>query len=169
MVTASACAAVTGCTGEANTPQAAVTPTGSGALTSPDQLGVSTDPDVILLTRAIRDEVALLAACLRVSREQHDLVDLVRPITAAQLAHVHHLRVSLSHHLDLRPPRRIRVPSSKRGALVFLRHQVSAAEQSRLADCLHATSGLLARLLASVSASHAMTLEGLLEGLRSRS
>jgi hypothetical protein len=129
---------------------------------------VSTDPDVVLLTQAIRDEAALLAVCLRISRVRHDLLGLVRPITAGQRAHVHHLSASLSNQPDLRPPRRIRVPSSRRGALLLLRRQVSAAEQARLADCLHATSGLLARLLASVSASHAVTLEGLLEDLRNR-
>jgi hypothetical protein len=36
---------------------------------------------------------------------------------------------------------------------------LAAAEEARLTDCLAAESGLLARLLASVSASHAVAVE----------
>jgi hypothetical protein len=59
--------------------------------------------------------------------------------------------------VSVRPP--LDVPRRDKATLRKLTALLAAAEESRLADCLAAESGLLARLLASVSASHAVAVE----------
>ncbi len=119
------------------------------------------DPDVALLTAAIQQEKTLLALAVATLRRHGDQARVVQPVVSRQRAHVTRLTASLTEPPALRrgPPPVVlrRAPA----ALKILRDQVSTAEQHRLSDCLDATSGLLARLLASVSASHATTVEAL--------
>ena len=116
------------------------------------------DQEVELLTGAITGEQTLLAFCLRLRRTHPDLADALVPIVAGQRAHVRRLADSLTEPPpDTRPPP-VPVPRDRARALSSMRRQVATAERERMANCLDATSGLLARLLASVSASHAVTL-----------
>ena len=85
----------------------------------------------------------------------------MQPVVTGQRAHVRVLSDSLTEAPTIRRGRPPKVPSDTSAALKLLRDQVAAAEQDRAADCLDATSGLLARLLASTSASHATTVETL--------
>jgi hypothetical protein len=138
---------------------------------APDQPGGSRtvigaapdDPDVVVVVDAIADEAALLTLCSRTEQVHPELRDVVRPVAARQRAHVRRLRSSLSVGPEEPVPTRPGVPRSRKAAVAKVRDHVSAAEQSRLDECLGATSGLLARLLASISASHAVTVDLLRE------
>lgn len=148
--------AASGCTGEDGKAPAPDDPS-PPTETAPD------DPDVALLTKAIRDETALLAFCERLRRRQPQLARVIAPISVRQRAHVRRLSASLTERPERDPAGHPTVPPQRKAALGEFREQLSAAEQARLEDCLGATSGLLARLLASVSASHAATLEAVRE------
>jgi hypothetical protein len=121
----------------------------------------SEDSDVDILTAAIQDEARLLALAAATLRRHRPLAAQVQPVVTGQRAHVKVLSDSFTEAPTIRRGRPPKVPSDASAALRLLRHQVAAAEQDRAADCLDATSGLLARLLASTSASHATTVETL--------
>lgn len=121
----------------------------------------SPDADVTLLTKAVASEGQLLGLAVATLHEHRDQRDVVQPLVNRQRTHVRRLRTSLTGAPDLRRGRPPAVPGGSAAAITALRDAVSAAEQARLEDCLAATSGLLARLFASVSASHATTVETL--------
>ena len=148
-------AALTGCTlsdGSTSARRTTTPPAPTG--------GQPVDADVVLLTRAIADEEVLLDYCRDLVGAHPTLVELVRPVQARQRDHVGALRAALTR-ADPRPAQRPpgRVPGKARVAVTTLTQLASGAEQERFADCLAAESGLLARLLASISASHAVTVE----------
>jgi hypothetical protein len=119
------------------------------------------DADVALLTDAITEESRLLSLAVATLQAHRDLAKVVQPVVTSQRAHVRRLQSSLTEPPEVHRGRPPVVRGSRKGAVAALRDQVSAAEQSRREDCLAATSGLLARLHASVSASHATTVETL--------
>ena len=121
----------------------------------------SDDSDVDLVTVAVQDETQLLALAAATLRRHRPLTPLVQPVVSRQRAHVKVLSDSLTEPPDVKRGRPPKVPASEQAALTLLRNRVAAAEQDRSADCLDATSGLLARLLASTAASHATTVETL--------
>ncbi len=121
----------------------------------------SEETDVDLLTAAIQDESRLLALAAATLRRHRPLARQVQPVVTQQRAHVKVLSDSLTERPTIQRGRPPKVPTAAPAALAQLRNQVAAAEQDRAADCLAATSGLLARLLASTSASHATTVETL--------
>jgi hypothetical protein len=121
----------------------------------------SEETDVDLLTAAIQDEARLLTLAAATLRRHRPLARQVQPVVTQQRAHVKVLSDSLTERPTIQHGRPPEVPTAATAALAQLRNQVSAAEQDRAADCLAATSGLLARLLASTSASHATTVETL--------
>lgn len=118
------------------------------------------DADVALLTTAIADEEILFDYCRDLVGRHPTLAELVRPIQTRQRDHVGALRAALTR-ADPRPAQR--PPGTVSGkamvAVTTLTQLASAAERDRFADCLTAESGLLARLLASISAAHAVTVE----------
>jgi hypothetical protein len=119
------------------------------------------DPDVVLLTAAIADEQSLLNYCADVVRRHRQLKPVVAPVLQRQREHVRRFRATLT---DENPPRNTPappVPRSRQLALKNLRQFASSAEEARLTDCLAAKSGLLARMLASASAAHALTVESI--------
>ena len=121
----------------------------------------SEETDVDLLTAAIQDESRLLALAAATLRRHRPLARQVQPVVTQQRAHVKVL-LRQPHRALRRSGAAGHLRSRRRAAaLAQLRNQVAAAEQDRAADCLAATSGLLARLLASTSASHATTVETL--------
>jgi hypothetical protein len=128
---------------------------GSGSRVADDE------PDVRLLTAAIQDEAGLLGLGVVTGRQHRELADVVRPLVARQRAHVRELSAGLTEPPDIHRGQPGPVPASTATALASLSHAVATAEAARLDDCLAATSGLLARLLASVSASHGTTVETL--------
>ncbi len=119
------------------------------------------DADITLLTAAIHDEARLLGLAVATLRAHPDLVVGAQALVTRQREHVRRLTSSLSEAPEVRRGRPPSIPRKASAAITGLRDETSAAEQSRLDDCLAATSGLLARLFASMSASHAVTTETL--------
>jgi hypothetical protein len=112
--------------------------------------------DVRLLRAAIADEHALLLTCLSSMHGRPRLKPVLAPLVSQQRAHVAALRAALTD-AGRRPrstPRRFR--GNRDDALRRVQSALVDAQASRRADALAASSGLLARLLASVSASHAV-------------
>jgi hypothetical protein len=124
-------------------------------------LSAADDADVVLVSAAVADESALLSYSVRSGRAHPELASVVAPITARQRVHVRELTSVVTELPEPVPAGRPDVPGSRQAALTKLRRLVAAAEQARLDDSLAAESGLLARLLASASASHAATVESL--------
>lgn len=144
--------AVTSCGTETAAVRAGASTTATGDIPADDS-------DVAVLTSAIGAEAVLLELCSSTRRRHPELLSLVTPVLARQRAHVRRLTDSLEAPPASPSPPAPTVPGSRTGALKALTAAFSAAEQNRLDDCLGASSGLLARLFASVSASHAVTVE----------
>lgn len=117
--------------------------------------------DVALLTAAVNDESSLLNACDETVKAFPEVGPLVEPIAHRQRAHVDGLRAAAEDPfasddgVAASVPRRL--PAARRALL----QAVSQSAEARMADCIAADSGLLARLFASVAASHAQTVETL--------
>ena len=113
-------------------------------------------PDVRLLRAAIADEHALLLTCLSSLRGLPRLMPVLAPLVTEQRAHVTALRAALTDagRRQQATPRRFR--GNHDDALLRVRSALVDAQRHRRDDALAASSGLLARLLASVSASHAV-------------
>jgi hypothetical protein len=137
----------------------AARPAGPGRLRRQQVAGSSvsgSSPDVRLLHAAIADEHALLLTCLSSLHGRPKLKPVLAPLVTQQRAHVAGLRAALTDD-GRRPrstPRRFR--GDRDGALERVRSALVDAQHNRRGDALAAESGLLARLLASVSASHAV-------------
>jgi hypothetical protein len=119
------------------------------------------DPDVPLLTAAIQDETNLSALARATVRQHPTQAAAMQPVLTSQRAHVRELTAALSEKPQISRGGSPSVPANPVKAVAALRDAISAAESARLDDCLAASSGLLARLLASVSASHATMVERL--------
>lgn len=117
------------------------------------------DPDVALLTNAIADEESLRNYCEDALTRHQQLKHVVTPVLQRQREHVRRLRATLTDGQPHRNKLVSAVPAKPRPALNKLRQLVSSAEEARLSDCLAAESGLLARVFASASAAHALTVE----------
>lgn len=113
--------------------------------------------DVGRLVAAIADEEGLLGYCTALISRHQQLATVAAPIRQRQRQHVDALRSAL-RHLD--PPtahRRVVAPARATVAEAKLTELAAATQRRRFEDCLAAESGLLARLFASTSASHAVT------------
>jgi hypothetical protein len=142
-------AGVAGCTTSADSPEP-----------EPDSPSPRLEPDVLLLADAIADERAVLDYCREAARRHPGAARTFGVVRDIQQAHVRRLRAALSEPVRPRRPRRPPVvPAGAAAAVRRLAGLLAAAEEARLAGCLAAESGLLARLMASVSASHAVNLE----------
>jgi hypothetical protein len=117
------------------------------------------DPDVVLLISAIADEESLRNYCEAAAAHHRQLKQIVTPVLKVQREHVRRLRATLTNDQPRRSGSVAPVPAKPRQAVTTLRQLVSSAEEARLSDCLDAESGLLARLFASASAAHALTVE----------
>ena len=138
-----------------------------GACTASHPAGVRGTPvtflprhgDPALVAAALADEKRLLSYCRSVIARHPALAGLVAEVQARQHEHVDALQSTLR---GIEPPtfqRRTSVPARARPATAKLGKLAAAAHRDRLADCLAAESGLLARLFASASASHAVTVD----------
>jgi hypothetical protein len=116
---------------------------------------------VQLVTAAIADEKAVRSYCSEVRRRHRSLRAPLRPLEERQEQIVAALTDAVSNLPPVRAPRTGRVATRPEVAVRDLTRLVSAAQEDRLDDCLAATSGLLARLFASTSASHAVSVEQL--------
>lgn len=121
----------------------------------------SSDGDVALVTAAIADEERLLGECARAAAAHPPLRSLVKPLQSGLSVHVAVLRNALTV-----PAAHVRATSgptaqSAEGAVRHLLGAFTRTEQRRRQDCLAASSGPLARLLASMAASHAVTVQRL--------
>jgi hypothetical protein len=115
--------------------------------------------DVALLSQALVDEQRLLAYCNAAARHHPSLKARLGAVRRVQDDHVAVIRRALprqahrhagGHGTPSLPPATAEVSAR-------LLRLVEQAERERLSDCLAAHSGLLARLFASVSASHSVT------------
>jgi hypothetical protein len=150
-----AAGALAGCTGGENGP-------GSGGATTTITPAATTAPpegDAALAAAALGDELALLDYCTTaVARSRGTLRRRLVPVRQRQQAIVVALTDAMTEPTaSPRPP--ITVPRQEPALLRTLARLQTSAETARLEDCLAAESGLLARLLASVSASHAVAVE----------
>ncbi|MGI8577328.1 MAG: hypothetical protein ACR2KG_05290 [Nocardioidaceae bacterium] len=117
--------------------------------------------DIDLLTTAIADEEALLNYCGAAIRQQRGLRDLLVPIQLRQRSHVTGLRKALRGSPPKRSTAMVEIPAHPATVVDVLTQLVSARRLRRFTDCMSAQTGLLARLFASVAASHAVTVESI--------
>jgi len=111
--------------------------------------------DVALVVDAIASEEALGNFGARAAKTHPQLATLLQPVRARGEAHAELLRAAL---VNVEPPQvrlTTRVPRAEQATRTKLVALISNAEQRRLADCLASESGALARVFASMSASHA--------------
>jgi hypothetical protein len=148
-------APLSGCTGD-NEPGTAAAP---DSTVTPAPTTATPEGDAALAAGALGEEQALLDFCTRAAREgarrQRAALQAVRD---RQRAIVGALTDAMTDpKATSQPP--IAVPRRRRAMLHELTASLAAAEEARLTDCLAAESGPFARLLASVSASHAVAVE----------
>jgi hypothetical protein len=136
-------------------------PRSSGATTTITPAATTAPPegDAALAADALGDEQALLDYCAAATAgAPRPLRPQLASVRDRQRAIVKALTDAMTDPtVSVRPP--LDVPRRDKATLRKLTALLAAAEESRLADCLAAESGLLARLLASVSASHAVAVE----------
>lgn len=115
--------------------------------------------DEALLRVALADEEELLAYCAAVLPKHRGLATLVRPVRQRQRQHVDTFRSALRRRRLADSPPDVHAPDRASSALAEVLRLAAAAQRHRFSDCLEAESGRLARLLASTSASHAVTVD----------
>ena len=110
------------------------------------------EADVRLLSAVLADQRHLLERAHRTARAHPSLRARLRPVLVVGTAHVDVLeRAGPSR--EARAHRPVRVPTSPGRAVDGLRAELERAASDRLDDCLSASSGAFARLLASIAAS----------------
>lgn len=112
--------------------------------------------DLALVVAAIGDEEDLLALLDQAARRR-GLGSTVRPLQQIQRSHIAALRDILTTEKPSPSTSKVRLPRPSEAARRSLLRRVERARDSRRGDCLAAHAGLLGRLLASMSASHAVT------------
>lgn len=123
--------------------------------------GRSTGPldlDLRLVTRAISEEESLGAYCTAAARRFAGQRSSLSAVASRQRDHALRLRATLS---DLDPPvdhTPVRLPRTSAALTTTLGELLLHARTGRSADCVAATSGLLAELFSSIAAGHAVTL-----------
>ncbi len=133
----------------------------SGCGTDTPSRSPSDEADILLVRKAIADEERLLAFGTAVSRRFRVTRSPLASALAGQALHVSRLRASLT---DLDPPvsaNHATVPVRPDDALKQVVRLTADVKDARLAGCQTATAGLLAELLGSVAASHAVTVSAL--------
>lgn len=158
-----------GDTGSVSPAEASGSDGGSTSSTTPSEAAPSSapdtpeptepDPDVTMLVAAIADEQRLLDTYDAAAKGHRKLRSHLAPLQKRQRRHVAVLRAAITPKPDRPTTKPAQVPKKRKAALATLIQAASDAEEARLADCLAAHSGALARLLASVSAAHAVTAE----------
>jgi hypothetical protein len=148
-------APLSGCTGDDDSGSAAA----PDSTVTPAPTTAAPEGDAALAAGALGEEQALLDFCTKAARQgarqQRAALQAVRN---RQRAIVGALTDAMTDpEATSHPP--IAVPRRRRAMLRELTASLAAAEETRLADCLAAESGPFARLLASVSASHAVAVE----------
>jgi hypothetical protein len=127
---------------------------------SPDNDAAATG-DVALMTRSLADEEQLLAYCSAAAARHPSLTRPLAPVIRVQRQHVTVMRKALDRaggHGRLDPPV---LPAGRAAVQAELDGLLRRAQRRRVADCVAARSGPLARFLASVAASHAVNLSQL--------
>jgi hypothetical protein len=121
-----------------------------------DPFGTGSDHDVRMVAVAIKDEQTVLGDCLGCVAAVPSVGHAIRPVIAQQRQHIAALRSALTDppHVSKERPRLF--SGSAPDALTRVRLSLVGAQHRRRDDALGAESGLLARLLASMSASHAV-------------
>ncbi len=115
--------------------------------------------DEALLRAATADEEDLLGYCAAVLSEHRGLATVAGPMRQRQRQHVDTFRSALRRQDFANSPLKAHGPARASSALAELLRLAAAAQHHRFSDCLDAESGRLARLLASTSASHAVTVD----------
>jgi hypothetical protein len=121
-----------------------------------DPFGTGSDRDVRMVAAAVEDERSVLGDCLGCVAAVPSLGHAIRPLIAQQRQHIAALLNALTdppHESKARPRP---FSGSEPDALTRVRLSLVGAQHRRRYDALGAESGLLARLLASISASHAV-------------
>jgi hypothetical protein len=114
------------------------------------------DPDVTIAERALGSEAVLLVYLASLIRAHHDLARAFAPYVAVQREHVRALTAALTDPPAVSTTRRVDVSRSATIARDRAVRLIARAQRARRAEALAADSNLLARLLASISASHAV-------------
>jgi len=126
----------------------------------PSRTGATTalDADIRLVTEAIADEEGVGDFYAAAARRFPAQRALLGGLVVRQRMHVTRLRGSLTNLSPRVTHTRSRVPPHAQSLPVALASLALRARNSRSADCLTATSGLLAELFASMAAAHAITV-----------
>lgn len=118
-------------------------------------LTLAAPDDIALVVAAIASEEVLGRFCSAAGNTHPRLSILANPIRSRSSAHASTLRNAL---VDVEPaqPRRLQdVPRTEQATRERLLGLITQVEKRRLTDCLASKSGPLARVFASMSASHA--------------
>jgi hypothetical protein len=153
--TAGVAAALAGCATtatRATRKPAPTSPWGTEAGTQP----ATVRTDVRIAEDAIASEAALLALCAAAGRAHRGLREPLARLVAHQDEHIATLRAALTEPKRRHRPRRRRLSGSRANVVQRVRRGLADAQTSRRDDAMAARSGALARVLASMSASHAV-------------
>jgi hypothetical protein len=110
--------------------------------------------DLVRRDAALLNELKLLQRCEATARRHRSLKATLRPLAGDHRAHVRAL-LGMSDAPVRRPKTARRVPADAGKALAELRRAERRAVEARVADCVAASSGELAALLAAIAASGA--------------
>jgi hypothetical protein len=153
-------ASLAGCSGDdaptSQPPTTATSPSpGSDAPTTSATIGAG-DADVELVHAVLADEQRLLSVVAAARAAHPSLKEALDPRIRIQDLHLDTLRGSLAEPPAQPPSTTPHLPRRLRDLDRFLARQLEATARRRSADCMAARSGALARLMASMSASHSV-------------
>ena len=130
----------------------------AGGVSSPAPGTAAAAADLRILAAALADEYRLLAYCSAVESRHSGLTPTVAPVRSVQQQHVAVLQRTLGRSAVQERPH---VPRRPKAAQARLLRELRGANDRRTSNCLAAVSGPLARVFASIAASHAMALAAL--------
>lgn len=148
--------AVGGCSDDAPRGAGAVHATTATTPTIPTETSAtSQDGDVALVAAAITDEHGLVMLMRQARLAHRELAAQLDPVIAVGRRHVHTLTAAMDETvtIDTLPPAAL--PRSAPAAVRVLQQALLAAQLRRSSDCVAASSGAVASLMASIGAAHA--------------
>lgn len=146
--------------GATATTTAALALTACGGSTSdPVASSVGAAGDADLAEAAWARENDFRALCLRIRRRHRSLAPRLGVVVAGQLVHEEALAAALPDGERTHVSELVAIPRQPSQAAALVASTAVELQRSSLHDCLQAGSAALARLMASIAASHAVTAE----------
>jgi len=115
--------------------------------------------DVDVATAALFREDDFRSLCLRIRRRHPALADRLDVLISGQRVHQEALAEAVPDGVSTDTARVVPVPRQEQKAVALVAAAAGRLERLSLDDAMAAESGALARLMASIAASHAVTAE----------